>query len=662
MLEIVSTSQRSLVCFSTMSKLLSFHGGWRAKLAFDETVSGLLQGKEPDLEQLSSTFASASGKGAAYYAQKLGQILHTPIPCPVREGPFEAPYDLSSIEHAVSGIQEAERYLEELCDLLGVGKPNVSVALSALMAKSELGDRQTDQSMLTHGMEWSCKILGLERVLPEVRIETRSWASKAWRRWHLIDNRPTLLLEENDRTLPSAKWYVWRALHDGTHLVHMNLCVEIVKDLTPERLLLLEAVAMSVELDVSAKLEAGDDCLERRFGSVFGKAVRAQLLLGLFERALRHDYDVRIHLHGEDSQVWRDRIVKRFGVSDTLEFVEAFHGIAGLGACYLLGGSAVSQCQDKRRLMLMEDDYDLTARRIDPLSRSPKTDIPSRIPAVLTEIQEVGTVGTRALVQIKSGNEDRTLAVTVESSVKLGATQRGIHMSRIQEAIISMEEEVFGSIAEAAESLCRTIVASQNATAGRVELCGHETLRSMAPVSRRTSSRPIDILATASIDGPICRTAVGVTLSIITACPCTLAYSRLKLERSVAQAVHCGASDILFNAPPTFTHSQPGKLHVKVESAEDLPLLSELIRAVETSCLCNESVLKREDEHRLVEMAHRRPQFAEDVCRAAGAAVASVCGPRALVSVIVELDESIHPHRVRASMHGEANKLWLQIP
>jgi GTP cyclohydrolase FolE2 len=150
-------------------------------------------------------------------------------------------------------------------------------------------------------------------------------------------------------------------------------------------------------------------------------------------------------------------------------------------------------------------------------------------------------------------------------------------------------------------------------------------------------------------------------LSIMTACPCTLAFSRLRtledLRVRLGPAFDRAAEAAI---PPTFTHSQRGLLTVTVVSRDSSDLeLRELYRQISRVTHPVQSVLKRPDEHNLVRKAHLRPQFCEDVCRAVAVSAASILQASDDIEVSVELDESIHPHKAYASLSAKASMLWL---
>ena len=95
------------------------------------------------------------------------------------------------------------------------------------------------------------------------------------------------------------------------------------------------------------------------------------------------------------------------------------------------------------------------------------------------------------------------------------------------------------------------------------------------------------------------------------------------------------------------------------------PVNSCLVLAVEadgSSILTVEGLARNGElhplQHAFIEEVHRNPQFSEDICREVLFSVACEVGSSDMVEVIVEIDESIHPHKVRAMARSRASEIW----
>lgn len=286
----------------------------------------------------------------------------------------------------------------------------------------------------------------------------------------------------------------------------------------------------------------------------------------------------------------------------------------------------------------------------DPLSADPRTDVPSmdssvRVPAT------AGIGGVRVPLALSASWP--VLSAEVDVAVDLSASSRGAHMSRLQQAVVRAGEAVHPDVVAFALALSELVAGGQPCDGARIAVTVDQQPKVRSAVTGHKSS--VDLRTTVAIDTDglsARRVAVGVTAQVMTACPCTITFSRLASERAAGRPYGP-------EMPPTFTHSQPGELRVEVEAdgaAATSP--GDLLAAIRASATLREAVLKRPDEHDLVERAHRRPQFTEDLARDAVAAVAARVPAQALVSATASLAESIHPHRATASVRALAGTLW----
>lgn len=347
---------------------------------------------------------------------------------------------------------------------------------------------------------------------------------------------------------------------------------------------------------------------------------------------------------GESPEQWRTRIATRYG-QDVL-------ARARLDAANPVTGSGFTRSSEKK--LLSENGLPGFAETEDPLSRDPRTDVPamrSAIPVTAT----AGITGVRVPLQL--AHDWPVLAAEVDALIDLHPTQRGAHMSRLQEAI---REEIDTRHADAvsfATAVAERIANSQENLAAQVAARVDQQPRITSAVTGRGSALDVRVTVDVKHDGRgVQRLHLGLEAQIMTACPCTIAYSRLASEREAGRVYGPGM-------PPTFTHSQPGTLQVGVTTAGIAAISAdELLNAVRGSAVLREAVLKRPDEHDLVERSHRNPQFTEDVARTAAAAVASRVPGIAVVTATASLAESIHPHRAAAHVRAAAADLHAGMP
>jgi GTP cyclohydrolase FolE2 len=274
-------------------------------------------------------------------------------------------------------------------------------------------------------------------------------------------------------------------------------------------------------------------------------------------------------------------------------------------------------------------------------------DIPEQQPSFAIDLTRVGISAKTVWVRLQEGR----LPFMATISVDLPASVRGIHMSRIEQAITELADTQFADIHDYAVQLGLKTVAAQRGSRAFVELSGKIPLTSKAVASGHLSSDSIDIHASAQIQSPaketVTTTMIGATVCHLTACPCTLSYNRELFEPSR-------------DSCPLFTHSQRSHTELQVEASNrvrgaDLsPSYGELIQCLESALHVAHDLLKRPDEAELVLKAHQHPQFAEDAVRETARAAGQMFGkklpPESRVNIHSRSLESIHIHDVCCSL------------
>jgi len=289
----------------------------------------------------------------------------------------------------------------------------------------------------------------------------------------------------------------------------------------------------------------------------------------------------------------------------------------------------------------------------DELSLDEWTDVPSLTP-LHPGRTSAGITGLKLSPRL-SNTFPRILLCDVDIAISLPHTQRGAHMSRLQSALIAAESVVLADLDALAVHVGESIAAGQPNDGVRVRLDADARFETSSLKTKLPSYVGGRALIEVEFDGEgkIIRATRGLVLDIATACPCTLRYSRL-----------AGARDMGLNSidglPPTFTHSQPGSLKLWITDRSGMPQITfaEAFRAAGTGAHLREAVLKRPDEHDLVERMHRRPQFAEDVVRSVAGEIAASCDGGLQLRVEAHLDESIHPHCAHAVCSGAVEEFW----
>jgi GTP cyclohydrolase-4 len=275
-------------------------------------------------------------------------------------------------------------------------------------------------------------------------------------------------------------------------------------------------------------------------------------------------------------------------------------------------------------------------------------DVPEERPSFPLPLDQVGISGKTVWVLFENEQWGR-LPFAAEILINLPAAVRGIHMSRIEQAISELHDQRFADLRDYALDLGGKVMDGQRASACSIALRGQVPLLQQSPISELVSIDTVEVSALAQFHAKKTVTSpmvmVGATLCHLTACPCTLAYNQVLFNQE--------------NSPyPLATHSQRSKTSLMIESRLDLsppaPSFDELINCLSSALHVSRDLLKRPDEAELILQAHRQPQFVEDVVRETAREVGKTFAgrlPAATRVIIKSLSlESIHIHDVTCKL------------
>ncbi len=269
-------------------------------------------------------------------------------------------------------------------------------------------------------------------------------------------------------------------------------------------------------------------------------------------------------------------------------------------------------------------------------------DVPEQEPEVTLPLDEVGISGKTVWLRLGEAMVPMTAAISVD----LPARRRGIHMSRMEEAVSDLHEKEFPSPLVYGRALAAMILASQEGSVCRVELSGDLPLVRRTRVSERSSldTLRVDCRVTAAKKKggkpEISSSWLGVAAHHITACPCTQAYNR-----------ELSDDDRIMPMP---THSQRSRTRLALKLGREDLEVEDLLACLDQALHLTSDLLKRPDEAEIVMQSHRRPQFAEDAVREVARAVWHRYGADLHPETGVEIEsvslESIHIHDVRCRL------------
>jgi GTP cyclohydrolase IV len=293
------------------------------------------------------------------------------------------------------------------------------------------------------------------------------------------------------------------------------------------------------------------------------------------------------------------------------------------------------------------------------------TDVPSSTPTLCIPVAEAGIGGHSTFFRVSSFVSDSADELVIHgdltATAALGTSQRGVHMSRLIESVQEASGAVWPDLDTLIRALLEDVARRQDLDGARVKFDGVAQVSRRAPVSGRRSLDRWGVHAEGTMSAGQVTSRLGLTATIITACPCTRMYSWYSTVLDLADHFGLELANQIGPRIPTFTHSQRATVTIKVEGGDKGIPLGSCYEAVCESAHVVYELLKRPDEHYLVRQAHERPQFTEDVVREVAAAIAARSDPRTQggnhISVESSALESIHGHTVRSRVEATVAEL-----
>ena len=261
-------------------------------------------------------------------------------------------------------------------------------------------------------------------------------------------------------------------------------------------------------------------------------------------------------------------------------------------------------------------------------------DVPNQRPFFPIKLTQVGITNKKVWVRLPYGMLEFNCTITVD----LPSERRGIHMSRMEEAISSLYEKEFEDIACYGIALARIVVDEQEGSTVLIQLSGSVPAATLTKVSGRRSIDRIEIGTEVQISGKeyAINTKRYAAVYHITACPCTQVYAE-NLFTNLNQPL------------PTITHSQRSRTGLGINGSADIEY-DQIISCLQRGLHVTQDLLKRPDEAEIVLQAHSTPQFAEDAVRAVAREVGVQFGSKIPADTEIEIEslsyESIHIHDV----------------
>jgi transposase len=154
-------------------------------------------------------------------------------------------------------------------------------------------------------------------------------------------------------------------------------------------------------------------------------------------------------------------------------------------------------------------------------------------------------------VRVGDGRGEKLIAATIDCTVDLDPSQKGVHMSRFPELF---EEAVEGVVAddaflveELAERVARRVVDRQEALLAEVRITARYPYERRTPVTKLATQEMVSLIGIAAASRERVRRVVGVEATGINACPCAQGLVAGRAAERLAEAGFDG-SDILITS------------------------------------------------------------------------------------------------------------------
>jgi GTP cyclohydrolase I/GTP cyclohydrolase-4 len=292
-------------------------------------------------------------------------------------------------------------------------------------------------------------------------------------------------------------------------------------------------------------------------------------------------------------------------------------------------------------------------------------DLQASAPDIPIGLSRAGVTGVQKAVRIGRGAQEKLIAATIDCTVDLDPSQKGVHMSRFPELF---EEAIEGVVADdafliedLAEHVAARIVERQHAVVAEVRIRARYPYERTTPVTRLSTQEMVTLIGIAAASRTRVRRIVGVEAVGINACPCAQGLVRGRAtERLLDSGFDAEDVERILQIVPLATHNQRGKgtLLVGTSSRVNAERLVELVESSMSSPIYE--LLKRPDELFVVEHAHLQPRFVEDSVRVALKSVLDELPDLADGDFVLSKQvnfETIHAHEVVAERYGTIGAL-----
>lgn len=366
-------------------------GAWTAKAFYDEAVTSLLNQQFDNLEGFLEIFylicGEFGGEAASRKLEKAANLLLNygrqqkmserclKIAASIQFHPQVAScIDLNTVEKQINSHNLISSRVEEICEFLGCSQNNLNDNLKREVESDTIPSDWSLQvsSLYTRAYdEWFTEVADryLQDYLPSretlyasPKLRVADWSLEVWRCWRFLDC-PTLV---DPGIFRPSQFFVWHIIHDSVHIWQMQAYDKKWSNiLAPNEFLFLEAQAMSVEIILLNLMKESYIEIPQWYPSS-QKSIIIRLLIGLLEREIRLDLDLKVHLQGQNFTTWLDDISRLTNLSP--EFFQGLTaellGMPGFCAAYTVVTDKFKNLSHEQRKMLLQNFPNITYESI----------------------------------------------------------------------------------------------------------------------------------------------------------------------------------------------------------------------------------------------------------------------------------------------------------
>lgn len=296
-------------------------------------------------------------------------------------------------------------------------------------------------------------------------------------------------------------------------------------------------------------------------------------------------------------------------------------------------------------------------------------DMQNEQPAVHVRLGRAGVVHVKKALLLGDEGYQRWFDATFDLYADLNTEQAGVHMSRFSDVLEEVLEETaaksWSRLEILAEAVAKSVIERQKVSRAEVHIRTSYPLQKWTPVSGRRTQEVYGLLAQAVATRHGSKRMIGVEVEGMVACPCAQdmvrSYSHLRLQE---EGFDEDAIEKVLNITPLATHNQRGRATLLLGTNQRVDA-AELVAVVENAMSSeNYALLKRPDELYIVNRAHARPRFVEDVAREVLRGIVEKypqLSDDSFVWVHQKNEETIHKYDVDAEGWGTLGELRAEI-